>query len=241
VAISTPTIALILAIRHVDNQRLERRFIVRCKHAVFLFWRTTAISLLAIPFIITLLHHMSYRLLLDQFRGVSLLHVLPLFLTTVYICLYRGQSVGAELRRWLNKPFTILWALGLAIVGLVGLYYFTRTGNEGAVSTVEKSFRSLLEHTFGVRPRNKEFLLAHPLFVVAIYIVYRYRSALFLFVFAAIGQLSMVDTFAHIHTPVTISALRTCFGLALGFLIGIIGIFIGALIERCWDTWCVKR
>ncbi len=43
-----------------------------------------------------------------------------------------------------------------------------------------------------------------------------------------IGQLSMVNTFAHIHTPLAVSALRTALGLVFGSLIGILAI---ALVE----------
>ncbi|MGE5578150.1 MAG: DUF5693 family protein [Syntrophothermus sp.] len=44
-----------------------------------------------------------------------------------------------------------------------------------------------------------------------------------------IGQLSMVNTFAHIHTPLAVSALRTALGLVFGSLIGILAIALAEI------------
>ncbi|MMZ62913.1 hypothetical protein D1872_251410 [compost metagenome] len=54
---------------------------------------------------------------------------------------------------------------------------------------------------------------------------------------AVMGQLSMVDTFAHIHTPAVLSLIRGLLGLGLGLLVGLIAILIWHIIERCWDKW----
>lgn len=240
VSISGPTIAMILAVRRVELNPPVTAFGARFKKSIALFVRTTVLSLISVPLVIALLNNITYSLVLNQFRGVSLLHFVPLALTALYVFLYRGDSVFKEAGRWLKMPITVLWVVALGVVGVIGMYYLSRTGNAGNVSSFELSFRSLLENTFGVRPRNKEFLMAHPLFIVAAFIAFRYRFAVFAFIVAAMGQLSMVDTFAHIHTPVVISAIRTLLGLGLGLVIGIIGIFVWTIIERCWDAWRPK-
>ncbi|WP_221413081.1 DUF5693 family protein, partial [Peribacillus simplex] len=88
----------------------------------------------------------------------------------------------------------------------------------------EMAFRSFLENTFGVRPRNKEFLLAHPMMVLGVFLSFKYRHAVYLLIIGVMGQLSMVGTFTHIHTPIYISAIRVVLGLGLGLIIGLIAI-----------------
>ena len=50
---------------------------------------------------------------------------------------------------------------------------------------------------------------------------------------AVIGQVSLVNTYAHIHTPLLISLHRSFNGLALGLLIGIIAIAGVKCVDYC--------
>jgi hypothetical protein len=86
------------------------------------------------------------------------------------------------------------------------------------------------------RPRTKEFLIGHPLLVAALDQRLRGRKSLsgWLMVGAVIGQLSMVNTFSHIHTPLWVSGLRTGLGLVLGLAIG--WVILRPLVE-----WVVRR
>ncbi|MGK9252721.1 DUF5693 family protein [Paenibacillus humicus] len=199
---------------------------------------TSLISMLAIPIVIGLLNSMTYSLVLEQFRGVSLLHLAPIGLTAVYLFLFTGQSVWLSLRRVLGLQITILWCVAVAVIGAAGLYYLSRTGNSGTATSLELVFRNTLEGTFGVRPRFKEFLLAHPLMVLGLFLSLRYRAAWVLLIVGSMGQLSMVDTFAHIHTPIHISLIRILLGLGIGVVIGLILIAawqIGeTLVRRFW-------
>lgn len=240
VAISAPTIATILAIRKVKEIKGAHPDISagrRLTHTIVLYIKTALISLAAVPFVIALLNNITYSLVLNQFRGVSLLHLGPIFLIAVYVFLYQGSSVWQELRNWLRMPITLIWVVAAAVLGVAALYYLSRTGNAGTLLPGEAWFRSFLENTFGVRPRNKEFLLAHPLFIVGIFAAFRYRWALYAMVIAVMGQLSMVDTFAHIHTPAVLSLIRGVLGLGLGLIVGLIAVLIWHIIERCWDKW----
>jgi hypothetical protein len=102
-----------------------------------------------------------------------------------------------------------------------------RTGNESPVNTspLEASVRQLLNDILGVRPRTKEFLIGHPLMLVLLY--YGYKLELFpLLMIGAIGQVSIINTFAHLHTPITVSLLRTAHGVWIGIIIGIAAILI---------------
>jgi uncharacterized membrane protein len=138
------------------------------------------------------------------------------------------------LRRILMQPVTVFWIAVFGVLAVAGLYYMSRTGNAGTVSGIELAFRSMLENTFGVRPRTKEFLIGHPMMLAGIFLALKYRQAGFLLVLATIGQLSMVDTFAHIHTPLVLSIARVLLGLGLGLVIGLIAIGIWQACERVW-------
>jgi len=98
-------------------------------------------------------------------------------------------------------------------------------------------FRNALESLLGVRPRNKEFLMAHPLFIVGVFIAAKYRHAIYIMIIACIGQLSMVDTFAHIHSPVHISLIRGLLGMGLGLILGLVAVIVWQILERCWKKW----
>ncbi|MGN7456794.1 DUF5693 family protein [Paenibacillus pasadenensis] len=193
----------------------------RLSMALAMFVVATLISLLAVPIVVGLLNNITYSLVLQQFRGVNLLALAPMALTAAYLFLFTGGSFWTSLRRLLSLQITILWIAAAAVLGIVGLYYLSRTGNGGTAPGFELVFRNLLESTFGVRPRTKEFLLAHPLMLLGLFLALRYRAAWVLLVVGAMGQLSMVGTFTHIHTPLPMSLIRVLLGLGLGAIIGL--------------------
>jgi len=207
----------------------------RLGSALLLYLRTALLSVAAVPLVVAMLNHISYSLVLQQFRGVSLLHAAPIGLVAIYVFLYgSGESVIANTRKLLTTPVTVLWIAVIGVLGAAGLYYMTRTGNSGSVSGIELTFRSLLENTFGVRPRTKEFLIGHPLMLAGIFLALRYRFAAGLIVLGTVGQLSLVDTFAHIHTPLILSITRVLLGLGIGLLIGLAAIAVWQIAERVW-------
>lgn len=238
VGICAPTLAVILAVKSLRrSNKATDSFAARYGHAISLFLRTSLISIIAIPYVIGLMYHIKYMLVLDLFRGVSLLHALPILLIGLYIVLFTTDSLIATGKSLLYRNITLLWVVAAGIFGIAALYYLSRTGNAGQVSPIEMLFRSVLENTLGIRPRTKEFLLAHPILIAGAYISYRYRNAVYLFVFAIIGQLSMVDTFAHLHTPVTISIIRVSYGIVLGIILSIVYIAVWEIIARSWKRW----
>lgn len=240
-AISGPTVAMILAIRRVNetNRSIpDMRPGRRVTHAVVLFIKTTILSLAAVPLVIALLNNVTYMLVLDQFRGVNLLAMAPMLLTAIYVLLYRGgKATRGGALTLLKTPINIAMVIAAGILGVAGLYYLSRTGNSGSVSSIEMAFRSFLENTFGVRPRNKEFLFAHPIMLLGLFLSFKYRHAAYLLIFGAMGQLSIVGTFTHIHSPIYISSVRGLLGLILGLIIGLIAIMVWQVAERIWKRW----
>ncbi|HUC92567.1 MAG TPA: DUF5693 family protein [Paenibacillus sp.] len=212
----------------------------RLVSALGLYAVTAVISLLGAALVFGLLNNITYMLKLQQFRGVGLLALAPMALTAVYVFLYTGQSVRDNFRKLLRLQITVLWVAAAAVIGMVGLYYLSRTGNAGQASTLELMFRSALESAFGVRPRTKEFLIAHPLFLLGLFLSLRYRAAWVLMIVASMGQLSIVGTFSHIHTPIAISLIRVLLGLGLGAIIGLCLIAFWQLAEGVWKAWAVR-
>ncbi|WP_310550772.1 DUF5693 family protein [Paenibacillus glufosinatiresistens] len=253
-AISAPTVAVVLAIRRLNRMgpplvrkdgtgaRISSSFAAetplrRLGRTLALYVQTAVISLCAVPFVIALLNNITYSLVLNQFRGVSLLHLAPIALVALYALLYRGEFVLNQTGRLLRTPINLAMVLAVGVLGIIGMYYLSRTGNSGSASSVELSFRTFMENTFGVRPRSKEFLLAHPFFILGGFLALKYRNAIFLMVVAVIGQLSMVDTFAHIHSPIKISIVRDLLGLGLGLVLGLVLVLAWQIVEGCWRKW----
>jgi hypothetical protein len=142
-----------------------------------------------------------------------------------------------RLKNILTSNIRVLWLVLVGVALAAGFYYLSRTGNAGQASVLEKIFRSFLENTLGIRPRTKEFLLAHPLFLLGAYLSVRYKNAVYLLLFGVIGQLSIVDTFAHLHTPIVISGIRIVYGLLFGTLFGLIFIGVWEILTRSWKRW----
>lgn len=168
----------------------------------------------------------EYLIKLVEFRGVKLMHVLPIGIMVLTVAFQpvlpiKGKhELSSRLRfLWnLSIPLKLLlvWGTGLAAAGAV---YILRTGNFGLpVANLEITLRELLERVLVVRPRTKEFLIGHP----ALYFLLKERNekAAWLMPVAVIGQLSMVNTFSHIHTPLLVTLIRTGYGLVFGYIIG---------------------
>lgn len=191
---------------------------------------------------VALLNHISYILVLNQFRGVSVLHILPIMLVALYVIFFHRTSslweaVGRA-KHLLGLNIRVFWVVLAGFAGIVLLYYMSRTGNQGSVSPYERMFRSLLEDTLGARPRTKE-LITHPFIIMGLYLFVRYRQngILALFVIGTMGQLSVVDTFAHLHTPLDISILRVIYGVIISSFIALVYVAVWELLVRGWRRW----
>ncbi|WP_179232765.1 DUF5693 family protein [Paenibacillus rigui] len=239
---SAPTLAICHAIR-TGRRKLGSVSSIgsRIGFALGLLIRTSLISVIGIFFIVGFLNSIIYTIVIDQFRGVSVLHLLPIVLAALYWLLF---SEGLSYREMMNRGqklltsyISVLWVIAAAAIVGAGMYYLSRTGNEGQASAFERYFRSFLENTLGVRPRTKEFLIAHPLFLLGAYLCVKYRSALILLLIGVVGQASIVDTFAHLHTPLQISLTRIIYGLSFGILIGVALIIVWEIVVRSWRRW----
>lgn len=241
VGIAASTLSIVYAVRRADRTGgPDSRPLLR---VIGLLAGATVISFVGIGYIVGLLDHITYLYVLRQYRGVTPLHLVPIALSFAYVLFFHGETtlrgVVRRIRDLLMKNITVLWVALAAIAGVGVLYYLSRTGNAGTTSELERTFRAALQDILGVRPRTKEFLFAHPVFVLGAYLAVTARRKLGLLLIAvgSIGQLSIVDTFAHLHTPLVISFIRVCYGLLFGLMIGLVLIVIWRLVEKGWSRW----
>lgn len=182
-----------------------------------------------------LLSDPQFMVRLEVFRGVKLAHGLPVLGGLALAAWALGkpglveQAAGAP-ARWRDLVFMVVV---LAAAG----YYLARTGNELApVWTPERWLRGWLEAALEVRPRTKEFVVGYPALALGL-LLWRLDLAgrwpwLFAGVWAAstVAAISVVNSFAHVHTPVAITLWRLLNGLVAGAVTG--GVVLAA--ARAW-------
>lgn len=244
VAISASTLALTTAIAWLRDRASALPTTGRSTIGpiIYVLLRTTFISLTGAVFVVGLLNHIFYNLQLDQFRGVKILAYMPILLTVLYLLFFSERLTGperiAKLRKLLFSKVSVLWILTAGLLLGAGMYYLSRTGNDGQASSLELVFRSFLENTLSVRPRTKEFLIGHPLFIIGAYLVLKKQiNGLYLVLIGAVAQADIVGTFTHLHTPLNLSVIRVAYGLILGSAIGFAAIVFGKVVARSWKRW----
>ncbi len=197
----------------------------------------SAITFLGIAAIIGLLADRMYFIKVDVFLGIKGAQLGPvLIVALVYgfsLQVAKDRSWSqvlsdalARVQRLAAQPI-LLWQVAAGVVGLVVLLLLvTRSGNDSAVgvSPIELRFRSILDLYLPARPRFKEFLIGHPAMVLAIALAARGKRqwAFPLFLVGAIGQVSLLNTFCHLHTPIPVSMARALLGLIIGVIIGVV-------------------
>ncbi|OEH92182.1 DUF5693 family protein [Bacillus solimangrovi] len=223
VALGASVVAATYAVIHAEA--------IRNSKDIWKYYLTAAgIGLIGAWFVTALLFGNEYMLKFVEFRGVKVLYLLPILLVTAHFLRDNAKTIAVSPVRYIE-----LALLGVGMVAV--LIYLMRSGNDPgvAVSGMELQIRQLLEDTLGIRPRTKEFLIGLPLFILGMYLVSKgYRYAKFIYIGAAVGFVSMVNTFTHLHIPLYISFIRTIYGLIFGAIIGLILIACFKVIEKFW-------
>lgn len=195
---------------------------------------TGALSFIGAAYVGAMLGDVEYLLEINIFRGVKLTFVLPIVLVTIAFLrrfdLFDGKAdyaggILAQVKRILNTPIYVKSLVAFGIAALAAFIFIGRSGHTAGIPVpgIELKFRAFLEQALYARPRSKELLIGHPAFMLAVLALYRkWPSILFyvLVVAATIGQGSLVETFAHLRTPIYMSFMRGLGGLVLGAGIG---------------------
>ena len=218
--------------------------------AVMALWATGALSFIGAAYLSGSLSDVEYFLEVNIFRGIKLTFVLPLILVAVGFLqrfdldgwtLAEDGGVVAQIRRLMDRKITVRMLAALFVAMIAGVVFIARSGhNMGMpVSGLELRFRAFLEQAMYARPRSKELLIGHPAFLLAAFAWARKWPAMVFFALvmaATIGQGSMVETFAHMRTPVMMSFARGLGGIVLGAGIGA-GLMV---LAEVWHT-CFLR
>ena len=215
---------------------------------------TSALSMIGASYLSGALADTRYLLEFDIFRGIKLTFVLPMILVAAAFLqrfdIFDGQfdasaGVLGQLREIMGTPVRVGSLLGgLVLLGAL-VVLVLRSGHTSGmpVPGIELKMRAALEQLFYARPRTKEFLIGHPAFLLALYGAARQWKTWIIFglvLAATIGQGSMVETFAHMRTPVEMSLVRGIGGVFLGGAIGAVLVALVAawnhLLERVRRT-----
>jgi len=207
-----------------------------------LFLATSAVSLCGALCVVGLLYDKSYMVKVNQFMGIKAAHGLPLL--AIILMMAAGlpifdkpisvvrRDVSENIRKVVNNPLFVWHVLAVVAALVIVGFALMRTGNDPGmgVSGFEMKFRSILDKVMMVRPRTKEFLIGHPALILGIAFLLTRRKVLGLPLVALgmLGQVSLVNTFCHIHTPLMMSVMRIVNGLVLGVIFGwILWRFVG--------------
>lgn len=210
-ALAAPMIAVEASLLAMDTAR---------KRQVFFGFAFAVLASLAMAsyFSVT-----RYMLRLSTFSGVRLTLILPPVLVLLHDLKRRVHP--ESLIEFLNRP--PLWGeliMIMILLGGVGLMVF-RSGNVAYTPPFEEKIRLTLEHLLVARPRTKEVFVGYPCLLLLCYLVKngmlkQYREVLRIGV--AAGFSSVVNSFCHFHTPLTIILLREFNGLWTGLVAGLV-------------------
>ena len=239
IAVTTPTVAMYGVFRYwrqVDWHEMESRWSLFGK-AIVQLALVSLFSLLGGWLLSAILAATPFFMEMEIFRGVKAAFLLPVICVAIlYVRIFptfrshayeNWQDFPDFAARFLHLPVRVGTLMLAGFIGIAGLIFIGRSGHEEGVpvSQLEISLRRFLESTLAVRPRSKEFLIGHPAFLlVPLALAKRWPQWLhFLLVIAAgIGQASIVETFAHMRSPLWMSTLRGVNGVLIGILVGVI-------------------
>ncbi|MEG2343360.1 MAG: DUF5693 family protein [Acidaminococcaceae bacterium] len=209
-----------------------------------------ALSLVGASYVGAILGDIRFFLEIEIYKGVKLTFILPVVLMAIlYIkkySLFEGDDdhsgIIARLQKIITKPITVQMIIGLGILGFIAWVFIGRSGHTAGVPVpaLEVKLRLFLEQVMYARPREKEFLVGHPAFYLAAFAAYRnlpHLLQLALVLAATIGQGSLVQTFAHMRTPIVMSYVRALDGYLLGAILGISAVLVFALLYPAWQKW----
>ena len=207
------------------------------------------LSLIGASFVAAVLGDSRFFLEIDIYKGVKLTFILPVLLISLWYMqrfnvLSKGQigNIAVHLKNFFSTRITVKHVAFLGVLAFVAYIFVGRSGHTAGVPVpaLEIKMRLFLEQMMYARPREKEFMIGHPAFYLAAFAAYKQAPRLWqmlLVVGATIGQGSLVQTFAHLRTPVIMSYIRAVDGYALGAVLGIIAVIAVSILLPYVQKW----
>lgn len=186
------------------------------------FLLISLISLMGAALITGLLSSTRFMLKQDLYRGVKLSLVLPPLVVGGRCW---GRMKGRSMLAWMEEGVKVVDLGVVCLIGIALLVMVLRSGNFPGIPIplLEEKIRDFLDNILVARPRTKEFLIGHPLMISYLaLLVSGYRRFLpIIAIGGMVGQVSMINTFCHIYTPISLSIIRTANGLWMGIALGV--------------------
>ena len=210
-----------------------------------------ALSLIGATLNGSIMGDLRFMLEADIYRGVKLTFIMPVLLTLLLFLrqysIFRnpGENVAdlfSQLVQICKTRLTLGHFVILGVLLFVAYIFVGRSGHTGGVPVpaIEIKLRLFLEEVMYARPREKEFMIGHPAFFLAVLAAYRMAPnwcKLALVLGAVIGQGSLVQTFCHMRTPAMMSYIRAADGYLLGSVLGIIAVIAVSVLMPYVKPW----
>jgi len=203
-------------------------------------WALSAVTALGGVMVAALLSQWLFMMEIRAFLGVKLAHIIPVVLIGLLLVAHDAPPGGVwpRLRAWLRQPLLLEYGIAVIVIGVAVVFALGRTGNLGlpALGGLELKTRAFLSHVMTARPRTKEYLVGHPFMILAFALAAlgARRWVLPAAVIGAVGQVGLVNSFSHIHTPLVYIFLRTLYALVLGSIIGAVAVEFLLWSQRWW-------
>ncbi len=203
-------------------------------------WTVSAVTALGAVLVEALLSDWLFMMGIRDFLGVKAAHIIPVVVVGLLIAaasVPRGE-LWPQLGRWLRQPLLLEYGIAIIVIGVGVVFALGRTGNSGLplVSSLELKSRVVLQHLLVARPRTKEYLIGDPFMVLtfALAAAGLRRWVLPAAMLGAIGQVGLVNSFSHIHTPLIYALARTVYALMIGSVLGAVLVGILWASRRWW-------
>ncbi len=184
-------------------------------------------------FLSAILAHPMAVLKIAQFRGVKLSLIVPPIVAVVLF--YRRYGWWQFWKLVSSSSGVITWGV-LGISAAMLTYLTIRSGNVAGLSLgVEGTVRRWLQEVLVARPRFKEILIGHPLLFLFATDDQLGRWRALPLLFGVVGQVSIVNSFAHAHTPILLSLLRAINGIVIGALLGFLLVLLATVSRLLWQ------
>ena len=206
---------------------------------------TSVMSMIGAAYLSGALSDVKFFLEFEIFRGIKLTFILPLVLVAVAFLqrfnvideVRKNVPAMQQFKEILEMNITVKTLLGALFVLAAFVVLIARSGHTAGmpVSGAEIKIRAMLEHFFYARPRSKEIFIGHPAFILAISAFLKKFPKMICFILilaATIGQSSMVETFAHMRTPIFMSFMRGVDGVIPGAMIGAVLVLLVGFFAR---------